>query len=172
MRLDFAFRSIGQKTIDAAISFIESHDLGYPNYGQWVDKAESELRQGIKQGIVAFSNGVPVGDIIFQRHKQVSEFMEIKNLRIHPKLRGRNFASFMLRQAELEIPKDAIILDVRADQSEIIGFLESQGYMTISKIPLYSSHSQDLVMIKLRNKNLKDKALSMVGYGAPPYDKK
>ena len=128
MPIDFTFRNIEPRSLDPAMQFIASQNLGYPNYERWVEKAREELSFGIKHRILNYSNRIVVGDVIFQRHKQLANILEIKNIRIHPELRGRNFASFMLRQAELEMSSKAVIVDARANQKDMIYFLTSRGY--------------------------------------------
>ncbi len=162
MPIDFTFRSIEPKTLDAAAQFISSQDLGYPNYETWVQKMRGELHLGIKHGILAYSNGVVVGDVIFQQHKELPSILEMKNIRIHPKLRERHFASFMLRQAELEMSFDAVIVDVRIDQRDMIDFLATQGYIPVAKVSLYDEYAEDVVMVKPRNLRNQNKVISLV----------
>lgn len=162
MPIDFNFRSVEPGNLDAAMQFIASQDLGYPNYGRWTEKTRSELSSGIKRGILAYSNGVVVGDVISQKHKELPNILELKNIRIHPKLRGRNFASFMLRQTELETSSEAVIVDARADQKDMIDFLTSQGYFPIAAISLYDSHNKDMVMVKPRNPKTRNQITSSV----------
>ncbi|MEK6760528.1 MAG: hypothetical protein AABX93_01245 [Nanoarchaeota archaeon] len=161
MPIDFSFRSIELKNLDETTQFVASQNLGYPNYEAWIEKMRSELSFGIKHGILAYNNGIIVGDIVFQKHKQLVDFLELKNIRIHPNLRGRNFASFMLRQAELEMPQSPVIVDARVNQADMINFLISQGYSSVTQMPLYDSHNQDIVMVKLRNET-KDGILTRV----------
>ena len=69
MPIDFAFRRIGPRNLDSATQFIASQDLGYPRYEKWIEKMRSELSFGIKHGILAYSNGIIVGDVVFQEYK-------------------------------------------------------------------------------------------------------
>ena len=151
MPIDFAFRSIGPRNLDSATQFIASQDLGYPRYEKWIEKMRSELSFGIKHGILAYSNGIIVGDVVFQEYKQARGILEMKNIRIHPNLRGRNFASFMLKQAEFELPNSAVIVDARASQTDMINFLTKQGYSPIAQVSLYDSNNQDVVMVKMKS---------------------
>ena len=98
---DFNFTSLqDMKQLRELVDFIHLQDLGYPRYHDWVAKAESELFSGYKGAIIAYSESRVVGNLIFQPHKGISTLLEIKNLRVHQKLRGRDFARFMLRQLE------------------------------------------------------------------------
>lgn len=162
MPIDFAFRSIGLRNLDAAMQFITSQNLGYPNYERWTEKTRGELSSGIKHGILAYSNGIVVGDVVFQNHKELPKILEMKNIRIHPKLRGRNFASFMLKQAELEMFSEAVIVDARANQKDMIDFLTSQGYFPVAAISLYDSHNKDIVMVKPINPKTRNQITSSV----------
>jgi len=162
MPIDFNFRSIEPRNLDVATHFIESQDLGYRYYERWVEKMRGELSSGTKHGILAYSNGIVVGDVIFQKHKEINGFLEMKNIRVHPKLRGRNFASFMLKQAELEMPSESVIVDARVNQRDMINFLTSQGYIPVRQISLYDSHNQDAIMVKLKDEKLRDRIISAI----------
>ena len=153
MPIDFTFRTIDGKNLDEATRFISSQNLGYPNYDSWVEKMRSELSLGIKHGIAAYSDGAFVGDVIFQEHKQIRGILEMKNIRIHPLLRGRNFAPFMLKQAEIEMNSEAVIVDARLNQRDMINFLTSQGYIPTAKVSLYDSYNEDVVMVKFKTQN-------------------
>jgi len=91
-----------KKDLSILVNFLIKQDLGYPNYEDWVQKAESEIDSGYKRAIMAFSNKHIVGDLIYQPHKTIPLVMELKNLRIHNEFKNRYFANFMLRQAEHE----------------------------------------------------------------------
>ncbi len=52
--------------------------------------------------MMSFSEGILVGDLIYQLHKEISNLLELKNIRIHPSIRNRYFAFFMLKQIEKE----------------------------------------------------------------------
>jgi ribosomal protein S18 acetylase RimI-like enzyme len=153
---DFSFTSLqDMRQLRGLIDFIHLQDLGYPNYHDWVAKAESELLSGYKGAIVAYSDGKVVGNLIFQPHKGVSSLLEIKNLRVHQGLRDRNFGMFMLRQLEVEAAGnfDAIIGDIRHEQKQVIAFSASCGFAPIATVPLYGDNQKDVVIVKfLRGK--------------------
>ncbi len=130
--------------------FLLKQELNYPNYREWICRAKQELLSGYKKSILAFSDRFLVGNLIYQQHKDFPRVRELKNLRVHPKLRERYFGAFMLKQAEKENQNeyDAIICDTRTDRISIISLLKNFGYETLLKIPLYDSNVEDLVMIK------------------------
>ena len=139
--------------IGRVIDFLAKQPLGYPNYDAWVQKTEAELQAGYKQAIMALSDNCLVGDLAYQPHKQIPRVREIKNLRVHPELRRRDFAHFMIRQAEEHRKEDfdAIIIDSRTDNPSMIQFLTFCGYVPIAQTPLYDSTCPDVVMIKSFN---------------------
>ena len=148
--MNFHFRGLEEKRdLQELINFLILQDLGYPNYDDWVQRTEHELEEKYKSVILAFSGRILVGDLIYQQHKEVSCFLESKNIRIHPQLRERKFAGFMLRQAEAENKEkyDAIICDAPAN-NPIVRFMESQGYEPFITLPLYNQNSPDVVMLK------------------------
>ncbi len=106
---------------------------------------------GYKEAIMALDGGVVCGDIIWQRHKQIPNLVEIKNLRISEWFRGRGAAAFMLKQIEaLDTKRDfGIIGDVRAEQKEVIEFMKRMGFTSLFGASLYSSNHLEMVMLKI-----------------------
>lgn len=157
-RFNFQFRSIeSMSDVHRLIDFLSKQSLGYPNYDDWIQRAEPEVESGYKQAVLAFSDNYLVGDSIYQPHKELSRVREVKNFRIHPKLRRRAFGYFILKQVE-ELNKeefDAIIVDARTDNQESINFLTFCRYVPIAKVPLYDRNSPDVVMVKCFNDRTK-----------------
>jgi len=153
MSFYFSFEDIdGTRTISRAVNFLARQPLSYPNYVDWTGKTEAELLTGIKKGVIAYNNEILAGDIICQPHKDLSgalNVLELKNIRIHPEVRGRRFASFMLRQAEIEFPHDLVLADARKGQIDMISFLLSEGYKLIASSNLYEPDVSDVVMVKV-----------------------
>ena len=157
MPFDFTFKSV-QTTdqIRQTRDFLLKQDLKYPRYDEWVAKVESELLSGYKRAALAYSNGVLVGDIVWQYHKQLPRVKELKNLRVHPKASGRYIAQFLIRQAEIEDKRkiEAIIGDARENQFGLIALMQSMGYSIISKLPLYEESQKDVILLKASDKKL------------------
>ena len=154
MSFNFEFRTVeSRRDLVKLLEFIRIQDLNYPNYQGWVSRTEAELEMGWKTGVVAVSNGVVLGDIIWQSHKELPRVREIKNLRVHPVVRGRYFARFLLRQAEIENRRDydSLMLDLREDHPEkiaIIDILVAMGYEKLYAVNLYAPNIKDIVMLK------------------------
>ncbi len=151
MGFDFMFRSLGdRKDLRALVDFLMKQSLGYPNYEDWVQRAEYEMDKGYKTAILALSEGQLVGDVIYQQHKTFPRIREVKNVRIHPGVRRRDFARFMLRQAEVEKWEeyDALLVDAPAGQEEVIHLLRSVGYVELGTKPLYDPNNNDVVMVR------------------------
>lgn len=127
--------------------FMIEQSLGYPNYEAWVERASHEMDAGYKQAVMAFYNGKMVGDIVFQPHKEIDKILEIKNIRVHEEVRGRNVANFMLKQIEFNFKNkyDAFIVDAPKEKQDIKGLLLSTGYVPIVSVPLYSNQSVDII---------------------------
>lgn len=133
------------------MDFVAQQDLGYPNYGGWLEKAEHQLRTGQKDAILAFSGGTLVADLIYQQHKTIPQVLEIKNLRVHPKLRERYFARFMLRQLEADARTSGyrtMLVDARESQRDVRSFLLASGFSEIITLPIYSPESNEVIMAK------------------------
>ena len=151
MVFSFRFESM-QKSSDLKllIDFIAKQHLNYPNYDAWVQRTEAELASGYKEAILAFADGHLAGDVIYQQCKDNPSFLELKNLRVHPDMRSRDFARFMLKQVEADKSSryQSIICDARADRPELTRFMVRMGYKPIIEVPLYNSGSADIVLVK------------------------
>jgi len=153
MSFNFNFRfAEDEKDIGKIIKFLEARPFNYPNYLNWVCRVKEELLVGYKQGIFAVSDdGVLVGDLIFQPHKDFpGNFLELKNLRIHEKIQGRYFGVFMLKQAEVEARGNyqGIVCDVRSDNLSVAGLLKFMGYQELFRAPIYGKNAEDIVFGK------------------------
>lgn len=152
MPFDFNFRTLDcTRNLKRLIDFISKQDLKYKGYQDLVQRAEYELDIGFKHAILAFSWNRLVGDLIYQPHKNLTGFLELKNLRISPDIRIRDFAHFMLRQVEAENKGDAIICDLRPSEHEAMKLLFASGYTPIGAKSLYDKNNEDIVMIKTFN---------------------
>ncbi len=154
--MDFNFRLFdGGRDLSLLVNFLITQGLDYPNYEDWVQKAEHEIDQGYKKAILAFSNGRLVGDLIYQEHKELPRVKELKNMRIHPSIRRRYFAQFMLKQAEVDDKEkyDIILCDVRSFQLGVINLLKGLGYTTLATTNLYDQNNTDTIMAKVINKS-------------------
>lgn len=157
MGFDFRFRDVGSRSdLGRLVDFLASQSLDYPGYDDWVQRAEAEIYAGYKRAILAFSSGHLVGDLVFQQHKEMARVMELKNMRVHPAVRSRYFARFMIRQAETEGRdwSDAVICDVRTSQTATIRLMGSLGYAQVAAVPLYRKDEPEVVMAKVFDKRL------------------
>ncbi|PIN91140.1 hypothetical protein COU57_01805 [Candidatus Pacearchaeota archaeon CG10_big_fil_rev_8_21_14_0_10_32_14] len=153
MGFDFRFRyAESKKEIDGLIDFVLLQPLGYPHFEDWaVGVAREELLYGNKGAIVAFSDEQIVGNTIFQDHKSLKGFTEIKNARVHPSLQRRFFTPFMFRQAEAESKKEGkvgVVCDCRSDRNDVMSFLKYCGYEEIARASLYDNYVEDVVFAK------------------------
>ena len=152
--MDFQFRTIqDREDLVRLIGFIREQSQGYSNYQDWVSRTEAEIDMGYKTGIIALNCNHVVGDIIWQPHKELPRIREIKNMRVHPSVRGRYFARFFMKQAEAENPGDydELMLDLREDHPDkipLMRMLTSMGYEKIFAASLYDSNVKDIVMVK------------------------
>jgi len=155
--MNFQFTDIqGKRDVSQVIDFLHKQNLNYPNYDDWVQKTESELESGYKNAVLAFSEGKIVGDLVYQQHKENPNFLEFKNIRIHPDIRERYFAKFMLKQAEVENSDySAIIVDAPSEFAGMVNFLKSYGFTPILSKQLYDDGAPDIVMIKPLKKSRK-----------------
>jgi len=153
MVFDFRFRGVESATdITRLVDFLGKQPLNYRGYGDWLQRAEAELFAEYKQAVLAFNGRVLVGDVVYQAHKQIPRVLEIKNIRVHPDMRRRDFGHFMLKQVEAEAKSsgqyEAVVVDARASQHEVITFLMFSGFKELGKRCLYEENEQDVVMAK------------------------
>ena len=154
MTFDFRFRTIQSRNdLLRLLDFLRRQDLNYPNYQDWVSRTESELEIGFKTGVIALDGCRVLGDIIWQPHKELPRIREIKNMRVHPNVRERYFARFLMKQAEAENrgSYDALMCDLREDHPEkapLIKMMVSMGYEKICAVNLYDPNVRDIVMMK------------------------
>jgi len=85
MAFNFLFHSLDfESNLAALIQFMRTQDLNYPDYQSWVDRCQVELDARYKHAILAWSCAHRqrdlVGEVIYQPHKSLSGFMEVKNL--------------------------------------------------------------------------------------------
>jgi hypothetical protein len=151
MGFNFNFREVGdRKDLNMLVDFLMKQSLNYPNYEDWVQRAECEIDTGYKRTVLAFSNNCLVGDIIYQPHKEIPRVRQLKNVRVHPDVRNRYFAKFMLRQAEFENGNeyDSIVVDAPAERQDIVSFFISSGYKPVATKHLYDETSEDIILVK------------------------
>ena len=151
MAFNFQFRHAEERReIDQLAKFLLLQSFNYSRYEDWIERTRAQLFSGYKSCILAFSDGVLVGDLVYQQHKQFPRLRELKNMRIDPRLQGRYFGMFMLRQAEKENSSefDAIICDTRSDRPDVLGMLTLAGYKVLLKAPLYDRNVEDIVLIR------------------------
>ena len=109
MKFDFYFRGLeSMADVRELTGFLASQDLGYPRYDSWVQKTEHELAAGYKGAVMCFSFGKLAGDLVYQPHKSIPRFLEIKNARVDSRVGWRNVGSFMFKQVEVEARKHAV----------------------------------------------------------------
>lgn len=154
MGFSFIFRQIDStRDIRKTIDFLAAQPLGYPNYRNWVKRAEAELHMRYKDAVLGFSGDRLVGEVLHQPHKQLQRTLEVKNLRVHPKLGRRDFGHFMLKQVEAEARKsenyDVILVDARTSQEGVIALLKFSGYQEVARVQLYDSNEEDVVLARL-----------------------
>lgn len=159
MELDFTFRGISDiRELNRLKGFLLAQSLNYVDYGDWVERCIGEIDIGYKDSILAFSDGVLVGDLIFQPHKSLPRTLELKNLRIHSDIRRRDFGHFMLKQFEVEARNsgryDLLIGDIRENQESVRRLFVFSGYRELQTVSLYDPNHLDVVVVKDLTKTL------------------
>jgi len=156
MGFRFSFRTV-ESSIERTLlePFLRAQALDYknPDYQDWVSKTMAELRQGTRFGVIAMSDGRIVGNLVYKEHDSLPGTVELRNMRIHPQVQGRSFASFLIAQAETHARNNGlqyVLGDVRADRTDVLDlFLRKLGYSVLEKgVSLYGDSREDVVMIR------------------------
>ena len=138
MSIDISFKDAGFPGVEDAVAkllrgprlWIPSDD--YPGHFIWVEQAIADIEDGRKMAIAAFMGLTPVGSITYQVHPKLPNTLEIKNLAVQPEVAGRYFASFLLRQVEVEGKNNLGVVDVigdtKATNSGLLAFITQAGY--------------------------------------------
>lgn len=116
----------------------------------WLDKTSIEIQNGMKQGICCYYDKKLVGAAIFQKHKTISRFLELKNLTVLPEIGRRFVASFLLRNIEAEAKSFShVICDAKDDNIMIQRFLTRNKYKAVATLDLYGLNAgKDVVYLK------------------------
>jgi ribosomal protein S18 acetylase RimI-like enzyme len=88
---------------------------------------------------------------VFQKHKTISSFLELKNLTIAPEISRRFVASFLVRNVEIEAHGQFthVICDAKKDNVIIQEFLTRNKYKTVANMDLYGLNAgTDTVYLK------------------------
>lgn len=158
--MDFRFTTEQSTTrADEIIDYIRGPRLwvprlDYPDFDRWLEKVHEELKTETKRALLALSANQVIGAIIYQRHRQLPEVVEIKNLTVRPDMRGRCVASFLIRNAEVEGCRDftahRVVVDTKARNLAMRSFLFHCGYTPQQIIDLYGlGAGQDVVYEKM-----------------------
>ena len=152
MNVDFTIRQVDDlRDLKSLRNFLHSQDLGYLEYDEWIDcTCIPEVESGYKHGIIALHENNIVGNVVWQPHKELPRTTEGKNLRIHPEVRERGLAYFLMKQCEAESrgSSDMIIVDIPSDQNDIKIFFVKCGYSVLYQDHLYNDKRLETVMIK------------------------
>ncbi len=160
MKIDFKIREIySNKDLNLLHNFLLYFPISYPNYNKWVNETcIPEINSGRKNAILAFHEDRLIGDIITQKHEELSNVLEIKNLRIDPRYNGRGLGYFLLKQIEAENKDFGMIYgDIRQELQGTIRFFELIRFKKIMTVSLYNNKLDTIVMKELgKNKKLED----------------
>ena len=127
---------------------------GYPKVGDWLMKSEFEIDLGYKKAWVFWKNERIVSNFLYQKHKEFSNFLEIKNIRTVEEYKRRLLSAFLWSQIEHEESKnyDAAIVDTRSSNLEMKSLLLHLGFKPIGENFLYDNKNPDTIFIKPFNK--------------------
>lgn len=129
----------------------------YPAHDAWLEKVEQELLEGTaRRALLARYDRKPVGAIVYRRHEEHDNVLEIRNISILPEVKGRRFGSYMLRQVEWEGAEhdfpgvDTVMVDTKITNGAMIDFLrKGNGYKIAEVADIYGDDTGlDAVLTK------------------------
>jgi len=117
--------------------------VDYPDHQVWLDKTEAQIASGKKRAFLAYNGIEPIGSVVYQRHEQQPDVLEIRSISVVPESNGRYVGSFILRNTEIEgaandFPGvDTVMVDTKVSNTEMIDFLLKHGYVVVEITDLY-----------------------------------
>jgi GNAT superfamily N-acetyltransferase len=149
----FEFKEVGdQRDLQELRVFVHAHELWYPQYHDWVDEVcIPEIDMGYKTGVLGWKDGEVVGNIIFQPHKQLTDILELKNIRISPNARKRGIGYFLMRQMECAARDSGFsecIGDTDKRSKDMLGLAQYMGYSLMHSRSIYDPNNEDVVFLK------------------------
>ncbi len=126
--------------------------VDYPDYYDWLQKVHTQIKSEKKRAIIALYEKQIVGVTIYQKHEQIRNALEIKNLTVRPDVQGRYVASFLLRNTEYLGYKDFkcshVLCDAKSHNQAIKAFLLRHKYLPQGTADLYGLNSGDDIIFK------------------------
>jgi hypothetical protein len=149
--MNFTFRDGEQEDIDKLSWLILAQPLNYIGYKAWAEKALEEFLWGIKQAGLCFCDDHLVGELIYQQHKIIPSFLELKNGRVLEEFGRRLILSFLIRQVEIDARKKgylAVVCDSRSGRKDVNKFLKINGYRELARADIYGEGIEDIIYLK------------------------
>ncbi|MBT3865910.1 GNAT family N-acetyltransferase [Candidatus Woesearchaeota archaeon] len=140
-----------RREVQAVYDFVRQFPLDYPGYFEWLKKCEGQLLSGDKEAVYMVDGQQVVGSIIFQRHREESSVLEIKNLRVDPRYARKGIGKALERRVDLFARSGEfrrIQVDAHRDNFEVVNFFIGRGYNIDSEETLYVPDKLEVVMVK------------------------
>lgn len=125
----------------------------YPDYDRWLLKVHRQLKSEEKRAIMALRGDEIIGSVVYQRHPELADVLEVRTISVAPDARGRHVASFLMRNAEIEGHADfntsAVVVDAKAKNTGIRHLMQHCGYESLGPRDLYSlGAGEDVLFLK------------------------
>ena len=131
--------------------FIKKFEEDYPDYPEWVEKCFRELQFDYKKAFVFEINKTIFANLIFQRHKEDSSILELKNSRVEKPYRRRKIFTELLNEVEgyaIDKGFKRLICDTHEDNLAVINTLKKHGFKVEDKKDLYKRNRLETILIK------------------------
>lgn len=128
--------------------FISSYPLNYPDYDLWTEKCIGELLTGYKKTFYAPDMQRIVGCVIFQRHKEDSSILEIKNFRVEVEYQNQGIGGsldLMINRYAQENGFLRVQIDTHSTNEQMKRILLKRGYNKIAEEMLYTRSQKETI---------------------------
>ncbi|MBI4448287.1 GNAT family N-acetyltransferase [Candidatus Woesearchaeota archaeon] len=137
--------------IKSLYEFIKKFPYDYPDYLMWVEKCYRELQLGYKKAFVCKADEVIVANLVFQKHKDDSSSLELKNGRVDGGYQRKKIFSSLYNAAEAYAKENGysrIVCDTHKDNKPVIATLKKLGFEEEAQESLYQNDKLEAVLSK------------------------
>jgi ribosomal protein S18 acetylase RimI-like enzyme len=138
--------------INKVYDFVKQFPLSYPNYYSWIEKCKIELEKNQKKAFFVINDEDKiVGSVIFQRHKEEKQVLEIKNFRVDSNYERQEIGSLLEREV-VKYGKENEFEEIQIDSHKgepIIKFMKKRGYELKGEECLYDERIEVILRKKI-----------------------
>ena len=139
------------RNLDMAFDLLrggEGANKDYPGHDGWVEVTIENMRLGLgKVALIASYNGVPMALVIYQRHPDMPNMVEVKNMTLTPQLIRSNLPGLpglLLQTLDKSVTDtypetQTLVADTKASNARVIRLAEQNGWEVAATTMLVGS---------------------------------